>query len=295
MILHVWIDCSQNFGERWRERMKKVRWSRRLHKTKLIDVWVSKIMINLDSINSNIYSEITFLRWDIIISKKNFSRFYTTFLKSVKCRTILVLTFFSQKGRKKIRPSDSENVKWKMMNPWNPFNAVRSSPIWRSFNAPKNCEKKVKSKGLRSGSLGCYVWRAPVIDKNSSISGCLEVVYTSSVLVSNKRLVKIVNSQSFTDIKGLIWFEIWWSSLQNRSSGAPALLKSEEKEIFSFGQISSWRSRNLSMSSKILQNFWDNSFFGLLFLREIRNIKTRAIMVKYIKTTLIQPSYGNLS
>ena len=252
-------------------------------------------MINLDSINSNIYSEITFLRWDIIISKKNFSRFYTTFLKSVKCRTILVLTFFSQKGRKKIRPSDSENVKWKMINPWNPFNAVRSSPIWRSFNAPKNCEKKVKSKGLRSGSLGCYVWRAPVIDKYCSISGCLEVVYTSSVLVSNKRLVKIVNSQSFTDIKGLIWFEIWWSSLQNRSSGAPALLKSDEKEIFSFGQISSWRSRNLSMSSKILQNFWDNSFFGLLFLREIRNIKTRAIMVKDLKTTLIQPSYGNLS
>ena len=295
MILHVWVDCSQNFGERWRERMKKVGWSRRLHKTTFINVWVSKIMINLDSINSNIYSEITFLRWDIIISKKNFSRFYTTFLKSVKCRTILVLTFFSQKGRKKIRPSDSENVKWKMINPWNPFNAVRSSPIWRSFNAPKNCEKKVKSKGLRSGSLGCYVWRAPVIDKYCSISGCLEVVYTSSVLVSNKRLVKIVNSQSFTDIKGLIWFEIWWSSLQNRSSGAPALLKSDEKEIFSFGQISSWRSRNLSMSSKILQNFWDNSFFGLLFLREIRNIKTRAIMVKDLKTTLIQPSYGNLS
>ena len=295
MILHVWIDCSQNFGERWRERMKKVGWSRRLHKTTFINVWVSKIMINLDSINSNIYSEITFLRWDIIISKKNFSRFYTTFLKSVKCRTILVLTFFSQKGRKKIRPSDSENVKWKMINPWNPFNAVRSSPIWRSFNAPKNCEKKVKSKGLRSGSLGCYVWRAPVIDKYCSIPGCLEVVYTSSVLVSNKRLVKIVNSQSFTDIKGLIWFEIWWSSLQNRSSGAPALLKSDEKEIFSFGQISSWRSRNLSMSSKILQNFWDNSFFGLLFLREIRNIKTRAIMVKDLKTTLIQPSYGNLS
>ena len=235
--------------------------------------------------------------------KKNFSRFYTTFLKSVKCRTILVLTFFSQKGRKKIRPSDSENVKWKMINPWNPFNAVRSiaadwfksSTIWRSFNAPKNCEKKVKSKGLRSGSLGCYVWRAPVIDKNSSISGCLEVVYASSVLVSNKRLVKIVNSQSFTDINGLIWFEIWWSSLQNRSSGAPALLKSDEKEIFSFGQISSWRSRKLGMSSKILQNFWDNSFFGLLFLREIRNIKTRAIMVKDLKTTLIQPSYGNLS
>ena len=295
MILHVWIDCSQNFGERWRERMKKVGWSRRLHKTTFINVWVSKIMINLDSINSNIYSEITFLRWDIIISKKNFSRFYTTFLKSVKCRTILVLTFFSQKGRKKIRPSDSENVKWKMINPWNPFNAVRSSPIWRSFNAQKNCEKKVKSKGLRSGSLGCYVWRAPVIDKYSSISGCLGVVYTSSVLVSNKRLVKIVNSQSFTDIKGLIWFEIWWSSLQNRSSGEPALLKSDEKEIFSFGQISSWRSRKLSMSSKILQNFWDNSFFGLLFLREIRNIKTRAIMVKDLKTTLIQLSYGNLS
>ena len=295
MILHVWIDCSQNFGERWRERMKKVGWSRRLHRTTFINVWVSKIMINLDSINSNIYSEITFLRWDIIISKKNFSRFYTTFLKSVKCRTILVLTFFSQKGRKKIRPSDSENVKWKMINPWNPFNAVRSSPIWRSFNAPKNCEKKVKSKGLRSGSLGCYVWRAPVSDKYCSISGCLEVVYTSSVLVSNKRLVKIVNSQSFTDIKGLIWFEIWWSSLQNRSSGAPALLKSDEKEIFSFGQISRWRSRKLSMSSKILQNFWDNSFFGLLFLREIRNIKTRAIMVKDLKTTLIQPSYGNLS
>ena len=126
MILHVWIDCSQNFGERWRERMKKVGWSRRLHKTTFINVWVSKIMINLDSINSDIYSEITFLRWDIIISKKNSSRFYTTFLKSVKCRTILVLTFFSQKGRKKIRPSDSENVKWKMINPWNPFNAVRS-------------------------------------------------------------------------------------------------------------------------------------------------------------------------
>ena len=126
MILHVWIDCSQNFGERWRERMKKVRWSRRLHKTKLIDVWVSKIMINLDSINSDIYSEITFLRWDIIISKKTSLGSILTFLKSVKCRTILFLTFFSQKGRKKIRPSDSENVKWKMINPWNPFNAVRS-------------------------------------------------------------------------------------------------------------------------------------------------------------------------
>ena len=49
----------------------------------------------------------------------------------------------------------------------------------------------------------------------------------------------------------------------------------------------------MSMSSKILQNFWDNSFFGLLFLREIRNIKTRAIMVKYIKTTLIQPILGD--
>ena len=92
--------------------------------------------------------------------KKNFSRFYTTFLKSVKCRTILVLTFFSQKGRKKIRPSDSENVKWKMINPWNPFNAVRSIAADRKARRFEGhlTHRKIARRKLRVKAFVAVLW-----------------------------------------------------------------------------------------------------------------------------------------
>ena len=54
---------------------------------------LSQPKINLDSINFNIYSEISFVYEDeTLLCQKNFSRFYSMFLNYVKCRTILGLT-----------------------------------------------------------------------------------------------------------------------------------------------------------------------------------------------------------
>ena len=77
------------------------------------------------------------------------------------------------------------------------------------------------------------MWRAPVIDQNSPLSGCLEVVNASNpvcliCLLSNKRLVKTVKD-------GLIWFETRWSSLPKWSSGVQAL--SDQKGILVRSQI----------------------------------------------------------
>ena len=59
---------------------------------------------------------------------------------------------------------NDSKAKCKMINSWNPFNAVWRIAAdlqprrFKGHKTPlKNCGKKVKCKGLRSGSLGRYV------------------------------------------------------------------------------------------------------------------------------------------
>ena len=75
-----------------------------------------------------------------------------------------------------------------MINSWNPFKAVWSiAKIYK--HADLKVIKPIKEYVRRKLSVKAFVaipwvvnvWRAPVIDQNSPISGCLEVVYASNL------------------------------------------------------------------------------------------------------------------
>ena len=109
--------------------------------------------------------------------KKNFSRFYSMFLKYVQCRTILVST----KKSDLLLRSDSK-IKCKMIYSWNPFNAVWSIAAdlqARRFKGHSTHWKIARGKlsiKAFAAVLWVVMWRAPVIDQNSPISGCLAEV-----------------------------------------------------------------------------------------------------------------------
>ena len=91
--LHLWFymfECTvlwiskKGDGKEWKRKSDEIPSHIELHLST-----PESTKINLDVINFNIYPEINSLwRWDIIMSKKTLSRFYSVFLKYVKCRTI---------------------------------------------------------------------------------------------------------------------------------------------------------------------------------------------------------------